>query len=260
MKKILALILIFLCNFSIAFANNSKEWVDLTHDFSSKTLYWPTADKFRLVTVFNGVTDMGYYYSAYGFSAAEHGGTHMDAPKHFAKNHESVDKVPLEKLIGNGVMIDVSEKALANHDYQISIEDITAWEKRNHPIPDHSIVLLNTGFHRFWPNALEYLGTTQRGYAAIAKLHFPGLDPKAAQWLTDNRKIKAIGIDTASIDFGQTKLYPSHQILTAHDIPIFENVANIDQLPPTGFTIIALPMKIAEGSGAPLRIIASKLA
>ena len=106
------------------------------------------------------------------------------------------------------------------------------------------------------PDLKKYLGTDERGAAAVAKLHFPGLDPAAARWITTNRSIKAIGLDTASIDYGQSTLFESHRILFEKNIPAFENVANLDQLPVKGFTIIALPMKIKGGSGGPLRIVA----
>ena len=91
---------------------------------------------------------------------------------------------------------------------------------------------------------------------AVAKLHFPGLHPQAAAWLVANRSIAAIGIDTASIDYGQSTLFESHRALFAKDIPAFENLASLERLPARGAHVIALPMKIAGGSGAPLRVIA----
>jgi kynurenine formamidase len=123
-------------------------------------------------------------------------------------------------------------------------------------LPDGAIVLLRTGFGAFWPDRVRYMGTDERGPDAVAKLHFPGLDPEAAKWLVANRTIKSIGLDTPSIDFGQSTHFESHQELFAAEIPAFENLANLDELPTTGFVIIALPMKIAGGSGGPLRIVA----
>ena len=117
-------------------------------------------------------------------------------------------------------------------------------------------MLLRTGYEEFWPDRVRYMGTDERGPDAVAKLHFPGLHPDAARWLVANRSINAIGLDTPSIDFGQSTLFESHQVLFAADIPAFENLASLGKLPPTGFVIIALPMKIAGGSGGPLRIAA----
>ncbi len=231
-------------------------WVDLTYDFSSATIYWPIAEPFRLDSVAGGYTDKGYYYAANNFRAAEHGGTHIDSPIHFAADRMTVDQIPLEQLISSAVLIDVSERAQANRDYQITVEDFTAWESQHEKIPDKSIVLLRTGYHRFWPDRVRYMGTDKRGQEGVAALHFPGLHPDAARWLVANRQINAIGLDTPSIDYGQSKLFESHQILFDKNIPAFENVANLEQLPPKGAMVFALPMKIKGGSGGPLRIVA----
>jgi kynurenine formamidase len=241
---------------SALYAQSTRRIIDLTYPFDSDSVYWPTAETFKLETDFEGVTDKGYFYSAYRYSAAEHGGTHLDAPVHFAKGRNSVDQIPLEQLTGAGVVIDVTAQCASNPDYLISVADIQNWERRNGRIAAGSIVLLRTGFGKYYPDRKKYLGTDERGAAAVAKLHFPGLDPGAARWLTTNRSIKAIGLDTASIDRGQSTLFESHRTLFEKNVPAFENVANLDQLPVKGFTIVALPMKIKGGSGGPLRIIA----
>jgi kynurenine formamidase len=230
--------------------------IDLSYAFNATTVYWPTAEAFKLEKDFEGNTEQGYYYSAYRYSAAEHGGTHIDSPVHFAKGAHSVDQIPLGQLWGPGVLIDVTGQCAGNSDYLITESDFKNWEQRHGKIAPGTIVLLRTGFGKFYPDRKRYLGTDQRGASAVADLHFPGLHPDAARWLTRNRRIKAIGLDTASIDYGQSKLFESHRTLFANNIPAFENVANLDKLPATGFTIIALPMKIEGGSGGPLRIVA----
>ena len=230
--------------------------VDLSHPFEATSVYWPTAEAFKLDTDFEGVTDKGYFYSAYRYSAAEHGGTHLDAPVHFAKGRHTVDEIPLDQLMGSGIVIDVTTQCATNPDYQISVADFQNWERRNGRIAPGTIVFLRTGFGKRYPDRKSYLGTDERGAEAVAKLHFPGLDPAAARWLTQSRSIKAIGLDTASIDYGQSTLFESHRILFEKNIPAFENVANLDQLPLKGFSVIALPMKIKGGSGGPLRIVA----
>ena len=230
--------------------------VDLTYAFDANSVYWPTAEQFKLETDFEGMTDKGYYYSAYRYSAAEHGGTHLDSPVHFAKGRYTVDELPLEHLMGPAIVIDVTAQCAKNPDYLVSVADFQNWEKHNGRIPAGTIVLLRTGFGKFYPDRKKYLGTEERGAAAVAKLHFPGLDPAAARWITTNRSIKAIGLDTASIDYGQSTLFESHRTLFEKNVPAFENVANLDQLPAKGFSVIALPMKIKGGSGGPLRIVA----
>ncbi len=230
--------------------------VDLSYAFDEQTIYWPTAAGFARTTDFEGITEQGYYYSAYSFSAAEHGGTHLDAPVHFAEGHLTADQIPLDRLVGPAVVVDVSAQAAADPDYLVSVDDFSAWEAAHGPLPEGIIVLLRTGYGQYWPDRTRYMGTDRRGPEAVPLLHFPGLDPEAARWLTENRSIKALGLDTPSIDYGQSSLFETHRILFAADIPAFENVANLDRLPETGFYVIALPMKIGGGSGGPLRIIA----
>ncbi|RMI01045.1 MAG: cyclase family protein, partial [Calditrichaeota bacterium] len=204
-------------------------WIDLTHSFSEETIYWPTARPFEHDTVHFGETPAGYFYAAYNFCAAEHGGTHMDAPIHFAKGQRSADQVPLGSLIGPAVVVNVADKAQENRDYQVSVNDLENWEKVYGPIPKGAIVLLNTGYAKYWPDAEKYMGTAERGQEAVAKLHFPGLHPDAAKWLTQ-KEIAAVGLDTPSIDYGQSTQFESHQILFKANIPAFENVANISEL------------------------------
>jgi kynurenine formamidase len=232
-------------------------WVDLTYELSSDAVFWPTAEPFRKTTVFEGMTEAGYYYSAYSFATAEHGGTHIDAPVHFARGKNHVNEIPLSQLIGDAVVVDVTVQVSRNRDHLISVADIKDWERDHGNIPTASIVLLRTGFGDYWPNAGEYLGTELRGSAGAAALSFPGLAVDAALWLMEQRQIKAVGIDTASIDHGKSRNFATHVALMTHNIPAFENVANLDQLPATGVFVIALPVKIRGGSGGPLRIIAT---
>jgi kynurenine formamidase len=154
------------------------------------------------------------------------------------------------------VVIDVVQGADANADYQIATGDIQRAEREQGEIPAGSILLLRTGFSRRWPDAATYLGTAERGEAGVKNLHFPGLHPETARWLVANRQIKAIGIDTASIDYGQSTAYESHRVLFERNIPAFENLTALERLPPRGAHIVALPMKIGGGSGAPLRAVA----
>ena len=234
----------------------SVHYVDLTHDLSADSIFWPTGETFRLDKVADGVTDKGYYYASNNYSGNEHGGTHIDAPVHFAQGHWTVDQIPLDRLIGSAVVIDVSAASRANADYQVAVADFTAWEQAHGQIEPGAIVLLRTDFSKRWPDARSYLGTNEHGDAAVAQLHFPGLHPDAAKWLAEVRHVKAVGLDTASIDYGQSTLFESHRILYERNIPAFENLDALDSLPPRGATVYALPIKIKGGSGGPLRAIA----
>ena len=232
------------------------KWLDLTHEFSTNTLYWPTAQPFRLETEFHANTDKGYFYAANRYSASEHGGTHIDAPIHFAERGKTLEQLSIDQLTGAAFVVDVSAKAQKDADYQITVADLKAWESKHSRIPGGAILLFHTGYARHWPDASKYLGTEERGADAVPKLHFPGLHPDAARWLVTERTLKAVGLDTASIDYGQSTLFESHRILFAKNIPAFENVAALDKLPATGAYVVALPMKIKGGSGGPLRIAA----
>src|SRR6266516_3422129 len=230
-------------------------WLDLTYDFDSTTIYWPTAKPFRLEVVSAQRTPAGYYYAANNIAAAEHGGTHLDAPVHFAQGMHTTDQIPITQLAGAAYVIDVSRQAEADRDYRITAADLAAWEKGHAPVPEGAIVLFRTGWGSRWPDRARYLGTTKTGSAAVPELHFPGIDPSTARGLVA-RKVRAVGIDTPSIDHGQSRTFDTHQTLFAADIPAFENVAHLSALPATGAFVIALPMKIRGGSGGPLRIVA----
>lgn len=237
-------------------STQDEKWIDLTHAFSNETLYWPTADNFKLESVFKGKTEKDFFYSTNNYCASEHGGTHIDAPIHFSEGKQTLDEIPIEHLTGHAVVIDVSSQSSQNADYLVTVQDFLDFEKTHKIIPSHSIVLINTGYHKLWPNAKRYLGTEQRGVAAVKALHFPGVSKEAAEWLIKNKKVKAIGIDTASIDYGQSTLFEAHRIFTQHNVPIFENVAKLSEVPAVNAYIFALPMKIKGGSGGPLRIVA----
>lgn len=236
------------------FEGTAGHWVDLTHPFDENTIYWPTDTVgFRLDTLAYGETDGGWFYSSFRYSAAEHGGTHLDAPIHFAKDGWTNAEIPLSSLIGPAVVVDVSERAYA--DYLVSVSDLQGWESEHGRIPDGAIVLAYTGWGTRYHDRAAYLGTDATGPEAVAQLHFPGLDPEAAQWLVDNRSIAAFGLDTPSVDYGQSKEFKTHVILYGANIPGFENVAGLGEMPEAGAYVVALPMKIAGGSGGPLRIV-----
>lgn len=229
--------------------------VDLTHAFNAQTLYWPTSPStFKLERLSHGQTAGGFFYAANAFSAPEHGGTHLDAPIHFAEMGNTSDRIPLNQLVGPAVVIDISRQAAANPDYVLSLADLAAFERVHGRIPAGSIVLLRTGWSSRWPNRKAYFGDDTPGDAS--KLHFPSYGVDAARVLINSRRAVALGADVASIDYGASTDFMVHRIAMEANVPGFENLTNLDQLPATGATVIALPMKIEGGSGGPLRAIA----
>jgi kynurenine formamidase len=234
----------------------SGRWVDLTHELAEDSPFWPTAEGFKHEVASYGQTPGGWFYSSYNLTLSEHGGTHLDAPIHFAAGRQTTDQVPLDRLIGPAAVIDVSAASAANRDYRFTVADVEKWERANGRLPDGAILLFHTGLSKYWPDRKTYMGTDERGPEAVAKLHFPGLSEELARFLVEQRKVAAVGLDTPSLDYGQSKDFIVHRILLGANIPGFENVADLHLLPPKGATVVALPVKIKDGSGGPLRIVA----
>lgn len=229
--------------------------VDLSHSYGPSTVFWPTSEtRFKLEKLAHGTTPGGYFYAANAFCTPEHGGTHLDAPIHFSEAGRTTDQVPLEQLIAPAVVIDVTARAAADRDYRATSADVEQFEKTHGTIARGSIVLLRTGWSRHWPNAKAYLGDDTPGDAS--KLSFPSYGVDAARLLVEQRGVAALGIDTASIDYGRSTDFQVHRVAAARNVPGLENLTNLDRLPARGALVIALPMKIEGGSGGPLRAVA----
>ncbi|WP_206028510.1 cyclase family protein [Thalassoroseus pseudoceratinae] len=225
-----------------------KHAVDLSYALNSKNAYWPGENyyPFQLRTLATLEKD-GVLSKA--FRMPEHLGTHIDAPNHFEPNQPSVDQIPLVDLIGLGVVLDISLKAEANADAMLTVEDIHQWERQHGEIPQRAIVLLNTGWGRFWENPTRYQNRDSRG-----ELHFPSYSPEAAEFLVNERSVLGIGVDNMSIDRGISKKFQVHHIVNKAGKFGLENVARLQNLPPKGFTLIVAPIKLETGTGGPTRI------
>ncbi len=230
------------------------EIIDLTHDIDNNTIYWPTEKRtFELTEQYKGLTERGFFYASYRFCSPEHGGTHIDAPFHFARKGQTTAAIPIKRLSGPAVVIDISAPAAAEPDYTLTVKDVADWEQAYGKIPSGAIVLLRTGWSSRWPNKLAYLGDDSPGDAS--NLHFPSYGAEAAKILVE-RDVAVLGVDTASIDHGQSKDFLVHRIAGAANVVGLENATNLDKLPATGAWAVILPMKITHGSGAPARAIA----
>jgi kynurenine formamidase len=224
--------------------------VDLGWPLNDKGPFWPAEnyEPFRLKTIAtlenNGVLSKF-------FCSPEHLGTHLDAPNHFEKNQPSVDQIDPANLFAAGVVVDISTQADADADYRLTRADLDEWEKRNGRIPGGALVLLKTGWGRFWDNPARY-----RSQDAAGKMHFPGYSVEAARWLVQERHIKGVGIDTLSIDYGPSKDFAVHHIVNSVGRYALENLAALERLPVRGFFVVVAPIKIETGSGGPARVFA----
>ncbi len=200
-----------------------------------------------------GETPGGWFYASNRFTTPEHGGTHLDAPIHFARGRHATDEIPLTRLVAPARVIDVSTRAERDPDHRLGVAEVLAHEATHGKIPEGSIVLLRTGWSRRWPDRLRYLGDDTPGDAS--RLHFPGFGAPAARLLVQLRRVAALGLDTPSLDHGPSRDFPVHRIMGEAEVPGFENLTALDELPPAGAWVVALPMKIRGGSGGPLRAL-----
>jgi kynurenine formamidase len=232
----------------------AERLVDLTYTFDETTLVWPRNLSFHRDGTTRGGTQTEAWYATGQILLSEHAGTHMDAPIHFAQGQAGIDQIPVEHLMGPAIVIDVRAAAGADRDYRLSVEDIRRWESRYGTIATGAIVMMLTGWGQYWNDRERYFGTHTPDLPTT--LHFPGFSPEAAEFLVTERHIHGIGIDTPSIDHGPSQEFPVHRIVNGAGLYGLENVARLDEIPPTGGRLLALPMKIAGGTGAPVRIIA----
>ncbi|MGJ5818308.1 cyclase family protein [Paludibaculum fermentans] len=232
---------------------DASRFVDMSYSFDDKTIYWPTAKPFEWHKDVWGKRADGKWYSSATFTTSEHGGTHLDSPIHFGENKMAADEIPVSRLVGPAKVIDISAQCAKNRNYLLSPADIAAYEKKSGPLKAGDIVLIRTGWGRFWPNRKAYLGDDKPGDAS--HLSFPGIGPDAAKVFVE-RQVSGVGIDTASLDYGKTQDFPTHRVLNTANIYGLENVAQLERLPAQGSMVIALPVKVKGGSGGPVRIIA----
>ncbi|MEM8933027.1 MAG: cyclase family protein [Acidobacteriota bacterium] len=238
----------------VGFDLTTARTVDLSWAYGDDTLYWPSSPSdFELHELAHGVNAQGFFYAANTLCTPEHGGTHLDAPIHFAEGAWTAEQIPVDRFIAPAIMIDVSVQAAVDADYRLTLADVEAWETVHGPIPPGSVVLLRTGWDARWPDRLAYFGDDTPGDAS--NLHFPSYGAEATERLIE-RGVLGLGVDTPSIDHGPSTDFPVHRLSAAENIYGLENLRALDQVPPTGAWVLALPMKITGGSGGPARVVA----
>lgn len=190
-------------------------------------------------------------------ACGEHTGTHFDAPIHWVtgKDHpnNATHNIPVDRFIGPACVIDVSQQARQNVDFLLTTSVIEAWEQQHGRIPPHAWVLIRTDWSkRTDPKAFMNLGPDGA--------HTPGFHPEAVPFLAKERDILGVGVETIGTDAGQAAtfnpMFPCHTIMHGANRFGLASLMNLDQLPPTGAVVIAPPLKIVNGSGSPLRVLA----
>ncbi|XP_050296907.1 kynurenine formamidase-like isoform X2 [Anthonomus grandis grandis] len=241
----LAIIILNICRLSA-----SKELLDLGWGFDNRTIFWPGQTPLYF-TKEETVYLKGFSYSFKEFCVAEHGGTHFDAPYHFHQSGWKVGDVPLSRLFAKGAFLNMEEEHLKmGRDTRLKVKDLENWETRNGKFSENSVLLVKFGRSKFWQNRTLYLDLEGE------TMHFPGLSKEAAQWIANSKKIIGVGVDTPSIDPGNSTDYIAHRILAENSLYNLENVKLLTDLPETGFDLVVAPMKIEEGTGAAVRIFA----
>ncbi|CAL8102906.1 unnamed protein product [Orchesella dallaii] len=267
-----ALFLIFFASsFLNTSAKNPNKFIDLTYSFNNETMAWP-GRKSSFYVEAEGFTEGGYWVASKGFCTSEHTSTHIDAPYHAYKEGRKLHEVPLEDLIDiPGVMIDIYDKVHKFEDgkldvienYALTQDDILEWEEKNGKIPQGAVVLLRTGWETRWGDMKLYRGEKDdpkpmdsEGIIALFNLNFPAFDVSAARYLAVERQVLGVGVDTLSIDPGNSNTFPAHRIFASRNIYMLEMVANLHLLPPKGFNLWMVPFKVDFGTGAPTRVLA----
>jgi kynurenine formamidase len=190
-------------------------------------------------------------FNLYWWRIVEHAGTHMDAPIHFSENGASVEMIAAKDLVVPLAVIDVAAKAAKNPDYLLAPDDLTDWEKKNGRLPDGCCVAMHSGWAKFATDESKFTGRDVSG-----ALHFPGFGPEAAAWLMKERRVTGIAVDTLSLDNGASKDFKVHYSWLPSGRWGLENVANLDQLPANGATLVVGMPKVKDATGGPARLFA----
>jgi len=223
--------------------------IDLSYPLTADFPLFPAYDPVRVAQKFSCERD-GFFVKSWAFD--EHSGTHVDAPAHFGAGAPTVDRIPPEELILPVVVIDVREHVERDHDATATPDDVLAFEQRHGPLPGRCAVFALTGWGSRVHDPAAYLNADDSG-----TLHAPGFSEELTEFLKDERPgVRAIGLDTASLDIGASRDFPAHVSWLPSGRYGIENLANLDRLPPTGAVAVIGAPALAGGSGGPTRVLA----
>jgi len=229
---------------------SQSEIFDLAH------VQTPLAVSFSVPYAREGVAGegLGVYSDIGTLTAPEHSGTHMDAPNHFVEGGASLDKIPVEWTIADGVNIDCRREVSNNRSYQVTPQKLLEWELRNGQIPQGAAVLFQFGWSARYLDPQDYLGVED--LTDFFNYDFPTVSPEAGVWLLQERDIKIIGVDSISPDLFEIGGFPNHRLLLGANRLIVENLKIPDNMPARGFRFHATPPKYLNGTGIQVRAFA----
>ena len=190
-------------------------------------------------------------FNLYWWRIVEHAGTHLDAPIHFSENGATADQLSVSSLVVPLAVIDVSAQAATNADHQMSRADLAMYEEQHGRIPDNACVAMHAGWGRYAADEAKFAGKDAAGI-----FHFPGVAPDAAQWLLTERKVAGLAVDTLSLDHGPSKDFKTHTLWLPSGRWGLECVANLDQVPLAGATLVVGAAKVKGATGGPARLMA----
>ena len=229
----------------------SRNVVDLSHPIHPGIPRWPGDPPVEFQAVAELEKD-GFFLRR--FSLGEHGGTHINAPSGFHPGGVGIDAYPASSLVAPAVVIDVREEAQANPDHLLTMTKLLTWERQYGAVPAGSVALLFTGWQEKWNNPAAYLGKIDGGYGG--ELHFPGFGVQAVGVLLTQRGVAGLGIDTHGVDGGQDATFSVNRRVLEQPRIVLENLAYLDQLPPTGATLVIGALRLQGGSGSPVSVLA----
>ena len=219
---------------------------DLTHRFTAGFPVY-TGDEPTRRTIKNYTPD-GFYSQEWTFG--EHSGTHLDAPGHFVQGKKLADDLNPQDLLAPAAVVDISRRAASNPDAEVTPDDLRNYERRHGRIPDGAVVFMNSGWASKVNDDAAFKGTDASG-----GYHFPGFGIEAVELLLTRRKIRGIGVDTLSLDPGNSTTFAVHNRLLGADRYGIENVANLSKLRPKGAAVVVGVVPWEDGSGGPLRLL-----
>jgi kynurenine formamidase len=225
-----------------------KGVIDLTHTMSPT---FPTFDGEPGIELQKRLDFKRDGYNLNWWRISEHAGTHLDAPFHFSESGATAERISAQSLVAPLAVVDVSAKAARDPDYLVSREDLAAWERRHGRLPDNCCVAMNSGWARYVGDAARFTGKDGAG-----GFHFPGISPETAEWLMKQRKVVGLAVDTLSLDHGPSKDFKTHLLWLPSGRWGVENVANLDQVPAAGATLVVGLTKVKDATGGPARLLA----